>query len=75
MSTIKKEINKLLTLEKKVTTIQQEKHISIDDYHREMLIGEILNVIDICNLKDVYVTVDEISRIETGLRNVLLRGY
>ena len=71
MSTIK-EIDALLELESRITDIRRDAHVYIDDYRREMLIVEIFSVIDRCNSEEVSVSIDEISRIETGLRNVLL---
>jgi|1_EtaG_2_1085319.scaffolds.fasta_scaffold00852_32 hypothetical protein len=48
-------------------------HLSVDDFYREILIGELLNVMDNYYHKDASnITHDERSRIETGLRNVLL---
>ena len=75
MTVSKKELSQLLKIESKITA-SQEQHITINDYYREQIIDKILHVIDKHkNDEGLEITVDERDRIETGLRNVLLKSW
>jgi hypothetical protein len=71
----KKQPTQTLKIKTKLN-VSQESHITVNDYYREQIIEELLHVIDRCKNDDgLEITADERDRIETGLRNVLLKTW